>query len=356
MQIFKTLFAVLLWCVSIYNANAQFTNLSLAEYQQRYNEIKNQPADDGKLQIFRKFIAGRNLTSQQVRQLAALFTADAQRFVMAGEAYPSVRDKENFYDVYDAFVSFSAAFRLHDYVASLNTPDVLPANPPQNGPAITYPLCTNYNGKTGCALPISDNDFNVLAVNIFNQTTDEQRMKNARTLLASNCISMAQLMKIALSFNLETNRLAFMKESLLKIYDWDNYNYAAAVFTYEPYKNDWLAFAKTTTTPTIVVQPAIPVCEVTGAEMEEAKNAIKKESFSDTQLALAKQIISAKKCFTCAQVKQLAQLFSFDDAKLDLVKYAYDFTTDKSNYYTLNSVFSFSNSKDQLMKFIQSKK
>ena len=88
---------------------------------------------------------------------------------------------------------------------------------------------------------------------------------------------------------------------------------------------------------------------------DQLKQAIQKESFSDNKLKLAKQALS-NNYVTTTQVKELMGFFSFDDAKLDLAKYAYDRTVDRNNYFLLNDAFSFSSSKEELMKYIQDKR
>ncbi len=57
--------------------------------------------------------------------------------------------------------------------------------------------------------------------------------------------------------------------------------------------------------------------------------------------------------FTAEQVKQLAQMYSFDNYKLDIAKYAYKNTLNKQDYFILYEVFQFSNSKEDLANYIR---
>jgi hypothetical protein len=66
----------------------------------------------------------------------------------------------------------------------------------------------------------------------------------------------------------------------------------------------------------------------------------------------ATQIISTN-FFTSEQVKEMLQLFSFENNKLDLAKLAYDKTVDQRNFYVVNDVFSYNNSKDELARYIR---
>ena len=83
-----------------------------------------------------------------------------------------------------------------------------------------------------------------------------------------------------------------------------------------------------------------------------AREAIRKESFDNNKMSLAKQIAD-NNYFTTAQVKELVKLFSFDERKLDLAKYAYGRTLDRNNYFMMNEVFSFSKSKEELADYIR---
>lgn len=79
---------------------------------------------------------------------------------------------------------------------------------------------------------------------------------------------------------------------------------------------------------------------------------LKNESFENSRVSIAKQAISGN-YFTTDQLKQVLNLFVFESYKLDVAKYAYKFCIDRGNYYTLADSFTFSTSKDELMKYIR---
>jgi hypothetical protein len=92
---------------------------------------------------------------------------------------------------------------------------------------------------------------------------------------------------------------------------------------------------------------------ISNAEFQSIKQSLRRESFDNNRLSLAKQIIDRNPMET-SQVKELMYLFSFESNRLDLAKYAYRNTVDKNNYYSLYDAFSFSSSKDELSRFINS--
>lgn len=93
---------------------------------------------------------------------------------------------------------------------------------------------------------------------------------------------------------------------------------------------------------------------VPASSLNSMKASLEKQAFEDTRLKMAKDIIR-RNCYSCAQIKELLALFSFEKNKLDLAKFAYDSCTDKGNYYTINDVFSFSSSTDELTEFLGQK-
>jgi Domain of unknown function (DUF4476) len=86
-------------------------------------------------------------------------------------------------------------------------------------------------------------------------------------------------------------------------------------------------------------------------DFESVKASISSKSFDDTKLTIAKQVI-ASNCLLSSQVKEIMMLFSFEDTRLDLAKYAYGYTFDIGNYFKINDAFSFESSIDELNTYI----
>ncbi|MBI1343847.1 MAG: DUF4476 domain-containing protein [Terrimonas sp.] len=84
----------------------------------------------------------------------------------------------------------------------------------------------------------------------------------------------------------------------------------------------------------------------------QAIQTIGREWFEADKLKKAEDIISTNR-MSSSQVKQVVQLFSFENNKLALAKFAYANTVDKQNYYIMNDVFSFNSSKKELDNYIR---
>ena len=107
-----------------------------------------------------------------------------------------------------------------------------------------------------------------------------------------------------------------------------------------------------TTTTTTAATAAVGASPCTGNiltqnEFADALKSISARSTDDGKLLSAKQVLSAN-CVNVEMVKNVMKLFSTDDKKLEVAKYAYANTVDKGSYYKLNSEFANESSIDAL--------
>ncbi len=84
---------------------------------------------------------------------------------------------------------------------------------------------------------------------------------------------------------------------------------------------------------------------------EQLKQQLRRESFDNRKLDIVKSALLQNRV-SADQVKDLARQFDFERSKLEFAKYAYRFTTDRSNYFIVNDVFDFGNSKTELTHYI----
>jgi len=91
---------------------------------------------------------------------------------------------------------------------------------------------------------------------------------------------------------------------------------------------------------------------MTNIDFTQAKETLRREWFENTRLETAKQIID-RNYFTSQQVKEMVLLFTFENNRLDIAKYAYGKTVDKGNYFMLNDAFTFNNNKEALKEYIR---
>jgi len=91
---------------------------------------------------------------------------------------------------------------------------------------------------------------------------------------------------------------------------------------------------------------------MTNNDFAQAKESLRREWFENTRLETAKQVID-RNYFTSQQVKEMVLLFTFENNRLDIAKYAFGKTVDKGNYFIINDAFAFNNNKEALKEYIR---
>lgn len=97
-----------------------------------------------------------------------------------------------------------------------------------------------------------------------------------------------------------------------------------------------------------------PAPTVTPAELADVIKTLKAEPFDETRSKLAKQILTARVRFTSSQVRDIVKTISFEESRLPLAKAAYDYVVDPENYYVVAQAFTFSDSKEELLRYLES--
>jgi hypothetical protein len=83
------------------------------------------------------------------------------------------------------------------------------------------------------------------------------------------------------------------------------------------------------------------------------RRSISDARFESDRMTIARQAIGPV-MVSSAQVLELMNLMTFESSRLELAKYAYDFTHDKHNFYLVNNGFKFSSSISSLNQYINS--
>ena len=98
--------------------------------------------------------------------------------------------------------------------------------------------------------------------------------------------------------------------------------------------------------------PPMDVPCMSDRDFEEARAALSGESFDNTRLTLAKQIVTSNP-LRASQVAEICKLFSFESNRLDFAKFAYPYCVDKNKYFLVNAAFSYDSSKRELDTFLK---
>lgn len=95
------------------------------------------------------------------------------------------------------------------------------------------------------------------------------------------------------------------------------------------------------------------ITPMSNIDFQSAKKSITSKSFEDSKLTTAKQIVSTN-CVLSSQVKEIMDIFGFENTRLEFAKFAYKYTYDKNNYYKVNEAFKFESSIDELNEYLNS--
>lgn len=356
-KIYFLTFLVLLSFQSFAQISINLQNLSNFQFTQKKNALNNMSSDIQRLNETKSLLKTYAMTSLQVKSLADLFKDDYSRLEFAKSAYQNVLDKNNFYEVYDAFMYFSTVFMLHDYVKGLSSNTNNGGNDDETPteltfPNLNYPSISGYTGKKHCSYPMNDHDFHLFAADVAELGSENTKSARLAEIAQGHCMTTAQAMKFSSLLKIEANKLTFLKQAYLRAFDAENFKTAIQMFAYNNNKNNLLNYINTQVIDDNTNDT--PVCEVTEAEFLDVRNRIKKES-SSARLNMAKYLIKNKKCYTSAQIKNLVKIFSFDKDRMIVIKYAYDYTIDKNNFYIIKDALTFSSAKEDFMKFLNSK-
>jgi hypothetical protein len=358
------LFLLTIWSITGYAQNCTVP-VSSAVFQQKINQLAPLRNDQQRLLRATEFAENNCLLTYQIKQMAELFNDDLTRLSFVENAYPSTFDKDNFYDVYDVFAYFSTVMRLHDYLLEYNKQGKRQAQhrpgtePDFRFPEYNYPSYKTYRETTRCDEPLSNEAFYRMLRSIMKQPDDELRIALAVQLAEGNCLTVEQIMKMGSLIEKEQKRLDYLKRTYHYSYDIGNFQFSDQLLTSNVYHEDFKNYLHAQNKDYHRDRSPEPNrsrhCHVPDADLADMIASIKNQSFNNTQLTLAKQIVKSKQCFTTLQIKQIIDIFSYEDSKLEMAQYCYDYCIDRDNYYKINDSFSYSSSVTKLVEFISSR-
>ena len=93
---------------------------------------------------------------------------------------------------------------------------------------------------------------------------------------------------------------------------------------------------------------------VNSERLEDMAKTVDNQTFNDDKVRVTKQIIRTN-CITLDQLIVLLNNFDWDDGKLEIAKFAYDYVYDLENYYKVYNLFTFSSTGEELEEYIQSR-
>lgn len=89
-------------------------------------------------------------------------------------------------------------------------------------------------------------------------------------------------------------------------------------------------------------------------DFRDAKSSIESKDFENSKFSMAKRT-AKNECLETSQVKEIIQVFDYEDTRLKFAKYAYDYVHNPKKYYKVNDAFEYEMTMEELNEYIDSK-
>jgi hypothetical protein len=243
-------------------------------------------------------------------------------------------------------------------------------------------------GMTGCANPLSAQRFLLEKKKVTMQKTTAGKLLVAKKLINTQCLLSQQVYEITSLQTFSKDRLTLAKLAYNRVFDPANFEVVFNAFAISADVEQLQAYMESMGGADVVdvnvdgnnnnnnynnnnsngnynqnsgtvyvpgyTGPVGCPYPMNSSNFQAAKQTIEKQTFENTKVQTAKQIVDAN-CLTADQVTELTKLFDFDNDRLDFAKYAYTHTYDKGNYFKVNNSFEFESSITALQEYIKGK-
>ena len=298
------------------NNNGQnMVAMSVTDFNNLYYSIRNQGGTAKRMTMVSDAFANTNyyFTTAQAKQLIQLVNSQSNRFTLAKASYRSITDPTNFTQMYEVLNSQSHRDQLAAYVSTYNA------------------------GSSSTAMTASQ--FNTIYKTAQRQATINSKVSYIYNAFinTNNYFTVAQARQLVQLAPDEANRLYLAKISYRSIIDRTNFSQMNALLNSQASRNELNIFVSTyDNTNPVYTKVAMKEAEFNtlyrdiqnrygiGAKMSALSNVFATESYY----------------FTTAQAKQLIQLVSDENNRLELAKTSYDNIVDQANFSQLYDIFS----------------
>jgi len=315
------------WRVDGSNTGQYIQAMSVTDFNNLYNTIRSQWGSSKKMTLISDAFANTNyyFTTAQAKQLIQLVNSQSNRFTLTKASYRSITDPTNFAQMYDVLNSQSYRDQLAEYVSTYNA-----------GSSSTAMTASRFNTIYQTAQRQATTNSKVSYIyNSFTNTNNYFTVSQAR-----------QLVQLAPD---EANRLYLAKVSYRGIIDRTNFSQMYTVFKSQTSRNELNAFVNTYDNS----NPVYTRIAMKEAEFNTLYRDIQNRYGVGAKMsALSNVFATANYYFTTAQTRQLIQLVSDENNRLELAKASYDNIVDQANFSQIYDIFSY-NSRNELEVYVR---
>jgi hypothetical protein len=197
--------------------------LNAQDFNALKQTIQNQSFASTKMSIAKQAISQHCLLSDQVAELARLFTFDSDRLEIAKFCYKQTCDQGRYFLVHNVFSFSSSKEELSRYIEQTGSGQFNPnqmqnwnnnnwGNNWNNNNNNNNTPIPGYNGPYGCPAPTMDNTaFAQAKQSIAANNFDNTRLVVAKQVIRNNCMLASQVKEIVQLFSFESSRLDIAK-------------------------------------------------------------------------------------------------------------------------------------------------
>lgn len=299
------------------NTTSQYSvAMGIADFNNLYNSIRNESRTSRRMTMLSDAFANtaNYFTTAQARQLIQLVNNQNHRLTLAKAAYPHITDPTFFVDQLDPlFNNQSFKTQLREYVNSYSV--------------------------SSSSSAMSTADFNTIYRAAQRQSTVNSKVSYIYNSFANtnNYFSVAQARQLVQLVPDETNRLYLAKISYRSIVDKTNFSQMNNVLSTQTARNELTTFVNNYD----VSNPVYAKVAMKDTEYNTLYRSIQNRFGLGAKMqALTDVFDNETYYFTTAQAKQMIQLVSSDNNRLQLAKASYDNIVDQSNFSQLYDILS----------------
>ena len=317
------------------NPNYPQVAMSDANFNSLYTRINNEWSASVKLtSLTTEFNSSTTyFTTAQTRQLIQLVSDENSRLQLAKLAYNNVVDPANYYNqLYSLFISTSSRNEFDAFVRA------------------------NGNPSSPTRIAMTDASFNSLYTRISNEWGLGVKMSSLTNEFnnSNNYFTAAQTRQLIQLVSDENNRLQLAKLGYDNAVDQENYyNQLYTLLSSTSSRNELDAYVKANSSSTSY--PTYPTrIAMTDANFNNLYSNISNQWGLGVKMSsLTTEFNNSNNNFTTAQARQLIQLVSDEDNRLQLAKSSYDNIVDPENFSRLYDVLASQSKRNELAEYVR---
>lgn len=311
-------------------------------------QVEGESFESSKLRRAKQMSDANYLLCSQIKELLDVLGFESSKLEYAKYAYPKTYDQAN-YEIVKTGLQHSKS--KEDVAAFLKTQKVNDYTPKKEV-VVANETVIKDNANTATAV-IGNDDFINVKNQIASQSSDTKKLEKAKEITDKTHFTTAQAKSIVELLLFEENRLDFAKYVYPKVADKENFSKIKEAMAKDNHKllDDYVH----TISQGGTVVPTTGPTELSAEDFEALCKQIKGSALESHKLEKAKTMVD-RAHLNSTQIKQINDLFTMEESKLDFAQYAYPKALDKDKYSIVRDTLTKSTSKYTLDKFIKENK